>query len=121
LSAYIEGGYFMPSGDESWHRGDAVWEGLHYYAINKVGAQPGRWFDKARSEIDAGLGGEVGIAAESPPWYGFSVSAKAGYRYLKLDQHTWLKWDNRTDAWWEFDDNLDLSGYVMGVSLKYSF
>lgn len=130
LAIYLEGGYFKPSFDDGWYTATGsmksltAWEGMNIYGNNKVGgSMPATWYPYTKMEIDGGFGGEVGVALNYPLIWGINLTAKTGYRYLKLEQHIWSV-DTPSDKGikgWAFDDQLDLSGIVMGVGLKYEF
>ena len=97
---------------------------MNIYGNDKVGgAYPSTWFPYTKMEIDGGFGGEVGINLDYPLIWGINLTAKTGYRYLKLDQHIWSvdTPDDKGIAGWAFDDQIDMSGFIMGVGLKYEF
>ena len=127
LSCYLEGGYFKPDYDGGWYTQGSVLEGFIRYGREKTAYERSvvdeKWWDKGKMTMDGGFGGEAGLQVSLPLIWGFDLTAKTGYRYLKLDQHFLMK-DYETTAsrlWWEFDDQVDMSGIVMGVGLKYEF
>lgn len=125
LTAYLEGGYFKPNLQGGWFEGvTPTNESMNIYGWGKTNGGYGYPYWKyTKMEVYDGFGGEVGLALDYPLIWGINLTAKTGYRYLKLEQHLWGVNDKADTgvSGWAFSDQLDLSGMIMGVGLKYEF
>lgn len=130
VSAYLDAGrYFVTSQDDKtvgYTLGGGAWESYTYYAVGKANEPvPNGHFDYFKTSLSDAWGGQVGVNVHYPLWFGFEIGATAGYRYLKLERETTLRWEAGREpapgAYWIFQDQQDCGGWLVGTALTYAF